>query len=45
LQKTILNIREKNEKQNREKYNPTYIPIPYEDHHSPLIFLAICKKK
>lgn len=45
LQKTILNIREKNEKQNREKDNPTYIPIPYEDHHSPLIFLAICKKK
>jgi len=45
LQKTILNIREKNQKQNREKDNPTYIPIPYENHHSPLIFLAICKKK
>jgi mannose-6-phosphate isomerase len=44
LQKTILNIREKNEKQNREKYNPTYIPIPYENHHTPLIFIAICKK-
>ena len=45
LQKTVFNIREKHVKQNREKYNHTYVPIPYENDHSPLIFLAICKKK
>ena len=45
LQKTILGIREKQQKQFLEKNNPTYIPIPYENNHSPLIFLAVCKKK
>jgi len=45
LQKTVFNIREKQIKQNREKYNHTYVPIPYENDHSPLIFLAVCKKK
>ena len=40
LQKTILKMREKNKKGNSENY----IPIPYENEHSPSYFIAVCRK-
>ena len=40
LQKTVLKMREKNQK----SYSETYVPIPYENTHSSAYFIAICKK-
>lgn len=40
LQKTVLKMREKNQKRNNE----IYIPIPYKNEHSPSYFIVICKK-
>ena len=40
LQKTVLKMHEKNQKSKSD----TYMPIPYENAHSPAYFIAICKK-
>ena len=45
LQKTVLNIREKQQKNYFNLQNPTFVPIPYENAHSPLYFIAVCRKK
>ena len=44
LQKTVLNIREKKRKNNLNQYNSTFVPIPYENDHLPLYFIAVCRK-
>ncbi len=45
LQKTVLSMREKRQKNYFDQHNPTFVPIPYETEHSPLYFIAVCRKK
>jgi len=45
LQKTVLNIREKKQKKFFNSHNIEFVPIPYENEHSPLYFIAVCRKK